>query len=234
MKFKVFCSIAILSSALLPSCTNSDASNSEEPAPENGAGYRKGEGVSLTEEMASSIGLKTSEVTEGKIDSTISISLRNAGVENEVSGWLSSNQSEALKPGAVFQITDSKESTATVLRIEKPAFSTSGDSEIVLRPETAIAPGSTVQAKLKMPSSEDVVAVPKEAVLKTAEGLFVYAKNGKFFVRTPVKTGSSSETHFQILDGLYAGDEIVTSGVNALWMAELQVLRGGKACTCGQ
>jgi hypothetical protein len=37
----------------------------------------------------------------------------------------------------------------------------------------------------------------------------------------------------EITDGLYAGDQIVTSPVNDLWMAELQILRGGKACTCG-
>jgi multidrug efflux pump subunit AcrA (membrane-fusion protein) len=57
--------------------------------------------------------------------------------------------------------------------------------------------------------------------------------NGFYYVRTPVKVGASGGEHVEITDGLYAGDEIVVSPVMSLWLAELQVLRGGKACTCG-
>ena len=41
------------------------------------------------------------------------------------------------------------------------------------------------------------------------------------------------EDHVEIKDGLYSGDVVVTKAVKSLWMAELQVLRGGKACSCG-
>ena len=58
-------------------------------------------------------------------------------------------------------------------------------------------------------------------------------RNGKFFVRTPVTAGAMNDDHVEITEGLYAGDEVVTTPVMSLWMAELQVLRGGKACTCG-
>lgn len=71
------------------------------------------------------------------------------------------------------------------------------------------------------------------ALLKTAEGSFVYTVNGSFYVRSPVKTGAANNKFVEITDGLYSGDEIVTTPVISLWMAELQVLRGGKACTCG-
>ena len=57
--------------------------------------------------------------------------------------------------------------------------------------------------------------------------------NGKFYLRTAVKVGAMNEQAVEITDGLYSGDEIVASPVMSLWMAELQVLRGGKACTCG-
>jgi multidrug efflux pump subunit AcrA (membrane-fusion protein) len=69
--------------------------------------------------------------------------------------------------------------------------------------------------------------------LKTAEGHFVYVVNGERYVRTPVKVGMQGVENVEIADGLYTGDEVVTVGVTPLWLAELQVLRGGKACTCG-
>ena len=78
-----------------------------------------------------------------------------------------------------------------------------------------------------------MTAIPQAALLTTAEGTFVYAKNDEFFLRTSVKVGARSGDHVEITDGLYTGDEIVTTPVMALWLAELQVLRGGKACTCG-
>ena len=57
--------------------------------------------------------------------------------------------------------------------------------------------------------------------------------NESFFLRTPVEVGAMNAEFAEITDGLYAGDQIVTSPVDTLWMAELQILRGGKACTCG-
>jgi multidrug efflux pump subunit AcrA (membrane-fusion protein) len=77
------------------------------------------------------------------------------------------------------------------------------------------------------------VAIPRVSLLKTAEGSFVYAVNGERFVRTPVKVGAENSERVEITDGLYSGDQIVSNGVMPLWLAELQVLRGGKACTCG-
>ena len=48
-----------------------------------------------------------------------------------------------------------------------------------------------------------------------------------------VTVGAMNEDHAEITEGLFAGDSVVTTPVMSLWMAELQVLRGGKACTCG-
>ena len=81
--------------------------------------------------------------------------------------------------------------------------------------------------------SEDAnarVSVPRSALLTTVEGHFVYAGNGGFFLRTPVKIGTQSAEWVEIADGLYAGDKIVSAAVISLWLAELQYLRGGKAC----
>lgn len=135
--------------ATLNSCSESRAISShdddEMPLAESGAQFKDGQGISLTEVMAESIGLKTGEVTEG---------------------------------------------------------------------------------------ADARVNIPRSALLSTVEGHFVYARNGDFYLRTPVKTGTQSSERIEIVDGLYAGDEVVTAAVMSLWLAELQYLRGGKACAC--
>lgn len=76
------------------------------------------------------------------------------------------------------------------------------------------------------------VIIPRSALLTTVEGHFVFAGNGDFYLRTPVKLGSQSANGIVITDGLYAGDEVVSAAVMSLWLTELQYLRGGKACAC--
>ena len=231
----ILLSLSLLVLAVLPSCTDSVAKDEHSPGsnPENGAQFRKGEGLSLTDEMARSIGLQTAEVTEEQITATLSISLRPLPGGNEASGWLSAGEADKFQPGAVLELATSPPQKATVVRVEKPAFATASDSEITVRLEAPLAEGAEVRATLRLPEGAAVATIPPSALLSTAEGKFVYAKNGKFFVRTPVTVGATSADHVEIVEGLYSGDEIVSTPVMSLWMAELQVLRGGKACTCG-
>ena len=231
----LFLSLSILTLAFLPSCTDSAASDEHSPDsnPENGAQFRKGEGLSLTDEMARSIGLQTAEVTEEQITATLSLSLRPVPGGNESSGWLPAVEAEKFQPGAVLELATSPSQKATVIRVEKPAFATASESEIIVRVEPPLVEAAEVRAMLRLPAGAAVATIPASALLSTAEGKFVYARNGKFFVRTPVKVGAVSADHVEIADGLYSGDEVVSTPVMSLWMAELQVLRGGKACTCG-
>ena len=64
-------------------------------------------------------------------------------------------------------------------------------------------------------------------MLDTATGAFVYVVNGEAYLRTPVKTGASDADHVEIADGLYAGDTVVASPVNQLWLSELRLTKGG-------
>jgi multidrug efflux pump subunit AcrA (membrane-fusion protein) len=82
------------------------------------------------------------------------------------------------------------------------------------------------------PSAEGKVsfAVPASAVLRDATTSFVYTINGSHFVRTPVKPGAQSEGWVEIADGLYAGDDVVARGGDALWRIELCALKGGAPC----
>lgn len=81
--------------------------------------------------------------------------------------------------------------------------------------------------------AQGAAVVPSAALLRTVKGDFVYVANGEWFLRTAVKVGARDATHFEIKEGLYEGDTIVTRGVNALWLAELQAVNGGVGCADG-
>ena len=220
----------IVTAAALTSCSESAASPSTAQAPENGAQFKEGKGVALTALMAQSIRLQTAEVQEEKIAPAFTLSLQAMQRGTEASGWLTADQAARVQPGMEVEIGTAK---GSVLRIEKAAYATLGDFEVTVQTAAPIEAGSAITATFRFPAGDAVTAIPKAALLTTAEGTFVYAKNDEFYLRTPVKVGARNGDHVEITDGLYAGDEVVTTPVMALWLAELQVLRGGKACTCG-
>lgn len=220
------------------SCTDSQASSDHEAtaSPENGAQFTEGKGVILTESMAKSIALKTAEVTDEKMTPVIMLNLQTATKGNQAIGWVTPEQAANLRVGTRAELKVAADKSKTfegkVVRIE-PSIIANGDLEIIVEIPTALDAGTAINAVIRLEQGAERTAIPKSALLATAEGNFVYAKNAEFYLRTPVKTGAVSDQHVEIVDGLYSGDEIVTSPVMSLWLAELQVLRGGKACTCG-
>jgi multidrug efflux pump subunit AcrA (membrane-fusion protein) len=67
----------------------------------------------------------------------------------------------------------------------------------------------------------------RSAVLDGATGTFVYVVNSGAYLRTPVKVGARSADFIEITDGLYAGDVVVVTPVDQLWLAELRLTKGG-------
>lgn len=226
--------IATLNTSCLKADAAADAAH--EAAPENGAQFKKGEGLSITDEMKKAIGLQIADVGEEKVASAITINL-SALKPHEASGWVSPQQAAQIKPGAEVELRPEGNAPVfkgTVQRVEQMPFGTLGDYEITIAAARPLTIGARLKATFRARAGEAVAAIPRSALLKTAAGTFVYAVNGSFYVRTPVKTGAMNDALVEITDGLYSGDQIVTTPVMSLWLAELQVLRGGKACTCGR
>jgi hypothetical protein len=69
--------------------------------------------------------------------------------------------------------------------------------------------------------------------LKTAEGYFAYVVNGDSLFRTKIGVGGQEGETVEVTDGLYTGDRVVLQPIMSLWLAELQAIRGGKACADG-
>ena len=150
--------------------------------------------------------------------------------DSTLGGWITAAQGALLKPGMTVELPGG---SGTLRGLEKEAFGALGDWEVSVVTDQPRTQGAEVKATFRTPAGEATASIPRSALLKTAEGTFAYTVNGAHYLRTPVKVGAMNEQTVEVTDGLYAGDEVVASPVMSLWMAELQVLRGGKACTCG-
>lgn len=71
------------------------------------------------------------------------------------------------------------------------------------------------------------LAVPRSAVLDGAAGAFVYVVGDGAYRRTPVQTGVRGRAFVALTAGVRAGDRIVTTAVDQLWLAELRLTKGG-------
>lgn len=83
-----------------------------------------------------------------------------------------------------------------------------------------IKPDMVVDLQIKKSTLENVIIVPRTAVLRNEQGMSVFRSrdvNGiKVAELVDVRTGSSSGALVQILNGLQDGDEIVVSGMRTL------------------
>lgn len=94
----------------------------------------------------------------------------------------------------------------------------------------AIQMKSADVASRDVADAKAVAAIPAGALLRTIKGDFVYVANGGWFLRTPVTVGAFDGSWYEVKEGLYEGDTLVTHGARAIWLAELQAVNGGVGC----
>jgi len=96
---------------------------------------------------------------------------------------------------------------------------------IALAPAPKKRVGDFVEVKVILPAIDGLL-VPRETVLTTAEGNFVYVQNGESWQRVPV-TFTSVDNDALITDGLAAGATVLVSPVIDFWLTELRLTKGG-------
>lgn len=195
--------------------------------------FKAGKGLFLPEETRQSIGLEIADVTERKLDRSLTMEVqvyesdakrwRASGlVAREQAGWAHSGQSVSLasKDGTIFQgkLRSINEQT-------RP-----GQSEIIIEVAvggSVLTPGTFLTATVTASNAAPVTAIPASALLRAAQGDFVYVVNGGRLLRTPVTVGDEADGFVQIKDGLYAGDKVTTKPVQMLWLTELRLTTAG-------
>jgi multidrug efflux pump subunit AcrA (membrane-fusion protein) len=218
-----------------------------------GVTFNAKHGLHVPPETAKFIGLQVVDVEERKVPSTLQFSAHIYRAASEAP-FASSQVSAAATALASASLSSAE---AALLRVEQPVSVTtqgaasfpgrilgvnrdlekaSAHVEILLAisdERARLARGAFVSVSVHLGGERNVVSVPRSALLRTAEGDFVYTVSGEHFVRTPIKVGMVNHEFVEVTDGLYAGDGVAVTPVMTLWLAELQSIRGGKACADG-
>lgn len=213
-----------------------------------GAFYKSGKGVTLTDEMRQILGVEVADVTERKWSNEHPFTVQvfgethhsatspgdHSACDARGSGLVSAQTADILRPGQVVQVRKGTNAVLSGVITAKLAASPSQESEIVIgvpNAATLFQPGDFIAANLTCSSNTEFAGIPQSSLLRTVEGNFVYAVNGSAYFRTPVKVGGISDGWVEILDGLLPGDQVVTKGVEGLWLIELRATNAGDACT---
>ncbi len=202
--------------------------------PNIGIKYDKKQGLFVTPFSANLLGLKMADVDESEIVSILTLQAQiydNPGDGTaRASAWLPEDEAKLLQLGQAVQLGGDHAGEITSVS-EKM----NGQAEVLLSisdPSGELKVGKFLSGELTISSNGPVTVVPEDAIVHSAEGAFAYVDNGGWTVRTPVEVGAIAGGEAEIIDGIYFGDRIVTHPVMSLWIAELQLLKTGKACTC--
>jgi RND family efflux transporter MFP subunit len=131
----------------------------------------------------------------------------------------------AIRPGHVVDVTsDGRHFTAAVSSIVPAGDPRSQSFEVLVKApnvEGLLAAGNTVQVVLPLGEPQRRLAVPRDALVIRAEGLFVYRVSPQLRAeRIEVKSGTAEGDWIAVDGKLGAGDQIVVRGA--------ELLRGGE------
>lgn len=228
--------ISVLAGLLgLSACAKSgDAAKAETPEHSRGDGdahgesngggvtYKEGRGLQLNPEVVKALGLQTADAAERPLRSDSKIVAQVFSLKPAIMASASIPETEAQ------HLEKHSFEAAKLVRIERATAKATRLVDAVFQLDRPTPPqlGEFVTIAVGADSTT-ALAVPASALLDTANGMFVYVVNGQLYLRTPVKVGVRAGEFVEITDGLYAGDDVVASPVNQLWLAELRLTKGG-------
>lgn len=187
-----------------------------------GVAFKEGRGLQLSPEIIKALGLTTIEATERPLASVVNISAQVFVTKPQVLATASMTAEDAQK------LEKQAFTGAKINRIDRSALAATQTVEVIFVVERDPAPQAGDHVTIALAAeANNVLALPRSAILDGATGTFVYVLNGEFYLRTAVKLGARSADHVEITDGLYSGDIVVVSPVDQLWLAELRLTKGG-------
>ena len=95
---------------------------------------------------------------------------------------------------------------------------------VLKNPEALLIPGQFIRARVEGVMLGNVVAVPRKAVMSSAQGQFMWIVNGEQKADfRPVKVGRAMGNNIVITEGLTAGDRFIVEGVMKVQQPGMQV-----------
>ncbi len=102
-----------------------------------------------------------------------------------------------------------------VVRVSPVVDDSTGTVKVTteLRPSNSnFRPGAFVLVEIETDTHDDVVLIPKQAVVEEDGGTFVFVENDDTAERRAVELGYQDDTAYEVLSGIDAGDRVVTAG----------------------
>jgi hypothetical protein len=198
--------------------------------------FKEGKGLLLPEETRKSIGLELAEVSERNLNRRLVVEVqvyeRTTGGVWRASGLVSKRQAEWLHPRqpAALSSRDGQTMEGKLAGVDGQTQAVTEQTELIFEmPAAGSGPGAGdfFTATMTATNKEATTAIPSSALLRSAQGDFVYVANGERLLRTAVTAGDEGEGFVQITDGLYAGDKVVVKPVEMLWLTELRLAAAG-------
>lgn len=210
----------------------------------HGVEFKEGRGLTIPPITSKTLGLKIVDVEEGKATRRIELALRVFDIERsskDVSALAScsvdTNSVRFLQRGTSVTMKSAEAAPlhGKVIKVASASAKVTGLAEVIVRfpVQENVKVGTFLDGTVTVTTEQNVVVIAKDAVLKTAEGYFAYVVNGDSLFRTKIGVGGQEGEVVEVTDGLYAGDRVVLQPIMPLWLAELQAIRGGKACADG-
>lgn len=210
----------------------------------SGASFKLGKGIIIADETRKILGVEIADVTEEKLPWVVLFNVQifgethrfthldmdHTGCDVHGSGFLPPDRTVQVEPKQPVKLLTAANEIIDGFVVAVKKTLAHGENEIIVGVTSAgtkLKDGEFVAATITLPREEAVTVIPSSALLRTAEGTFVYAINGGAYYRTAVKVGSESDGKIEITDGLFAGDQVVTKPVETLWLIELRATKGG-------
>ena len=94
------------------------------------------------------------------------------------------------------------------------------------KPET-IRTGQSYNIKLQLGESSDALLLPKGSFFQSTGGqwIFVVVPDGGEALRRPIRIGKQNSRYYEVLEGLDAGETVITSNYDSFGEAERIVLK---------
>ena len=233
--------LSVAAAAVLVGCGKQHHASVEPAEGEAVPLFQGNKGIWLPDETRKLLGVEVAEVAEQPMQQELRKLARvyREGRDGATAGaiaMLTTAEAKDLKPGHAIRLRaagSQEEIQGTLARVDEQTQSALAQSEALVEFDDAqprVAAGTFLTATFLIGEPKSVLVVPRTALLAAAEGMFVYALNGKHFTRTKVKIGATTDGLVEVEDGLYPGDRVVAKGVESLWLIELSALKGGKPC----
>ncbi|UWX54678.1 efflux RND transporter periplasmic adaptor subunit [Maribacter litopenaei] len=94
------------------------------------------------------------------------------------------------------------------------------------KPET-IRTGQSYNIRLQLGESSDALLLPKGSFFRSTGGqwIFVVGQDGEEALKRPIRIGKQNSRYYEVLEGLDAGEKVITSNYDSFGEAERIVLK---------